>query len=70
MANISTTSQVVFMCVALVPPKVCGTVLCLGFKFLWWALTLVLCEDCPCHDEPSDPGVLVVPSYDGVPVDG
>eukprot|EP00975_Prorocentrum_lima_P051463 10777820-Prorocentrum_lima.AAC.1 len=63
MATRPTTSQVVFMCVALVPPKVTesslvGAGCALASNFEGGVLILVLCDDCPCHDEPSDPGAL------------
>eukprot|EP00975_Prorocentrum_lima_P000291 59480-Prorocentrum_lima.AAC.1 len=64
----STTSQVVFMNVALVPPKVTasscvGKGWALASNFDGVALVRVPCDDWPCHDEAPDPGALVDPSH-------
>eukprot|EP00975_Prorocentrum_lima_P066777 12911130-Prorocentrum_lima.AAC.1 len=64
MAIKSITSQVVFMCVALLPPNVTESSLgrscsALDSNFFGGALTRVPCDDCPCHEELSDPGPRV-----------
>eukprot|EP00975_Prorocentrum_lima_P039160 8229331-Prorocentrum_lima.AAC.1 len=63
MAIRSTTSQVVFMYVALVPPKVIessfvGTDCTWVSHFDGGALILVPRDDWPCHDQLPDPGAL------------